>query len=85
MHRKWWFWVVFAFGLSNMLRIAIRAFSAPWRMADQAFFIFCALCLALALGRWAFVWWRGGTAAVRASWNQSGQISDTPGDKKIFR
>jgi len=66
MRGRWWRWPVWLFAAWTVIKIAVRAFSAPWTWTgDQQFFAFLAVAIILGLAIWAVIWKREGLAGVK--------------------
>jgi hypothetical protein len=65
--RPWWKWVLYALILWQFIMTGYTSFHQPWMWTTvQLLFVFSATCLAIVVVAWSFVWWRGGTPALKA-------------------
>ena len=64
-----WIWLLYVFALWQFVKETYSAFHRPWTWTnDQIGFVFLALCTGIGIGSWSFIWWRGGTSAIKARW-----------------
>ena len=81
-----WRGLLYVFLAWQFAKTTLAAFSVPWSWTlDQCLFVFFIMCAAFVLGFWAFLWQRGGTAAVKERWALIQQRRDAPLNKKAFR
>ena len=67
--RGWWLWLLYAFVIWQFATTAFWAFHGPWTWTtNQIVFVFYTVAIIVGLGSWLFIWWRGGSQAVKERW-----------------
>ena len=81
-----WRWLIYAFLAWQFARVVFAAFYVPWSWTVyQCLLVFMLLCAVSAVGFWAFLWQREGTAAVKERWALRQQRWAAPLDFKARR